>query len=220
MSGYPSPILAVMGPGGGKTALLRSLAAQQLRHRWPAMFVDLRNEHGWAAGLDGVTRWMTLDDAESGLVAFGDELERRDRQEVPAESRLLLVDDIDVLLPQLEARWNDRRRPGEPSMGPAVSAWAEIWLRGRGLAIHAIVTACRPDKAFWADVAGTRVIGAGAPASTWEAMAPGIPSPVNDPVHPGRMWMLDAAGHPTESQGVWFTSTEAREFATSHPPAK
>lgn len=219
VSGYPSPILGVIGGGGGKTSLLRSLAAQQLRHGWPASFVDLRDEHGWADGLAGVARWTTVEDAESGLVDLGRELERRDRLEAQAAPWLLLIDDIDVLLPRLGERWNDRRQSGDPAMGPAISAWAEIWLRGRGLAIHAIVTASRPDRAFWADVAGTRVIGAGAPRSTWEAVAPEATPPVNDHPHPGRVWMLSRdESEPIETQSLWMTGTQARQFATDSLP--
>jgi hypothetical protein len=62
---FPSPQLAVIGPGGGKTNLLRFLAAQQLRHEWPVDFIDLADRHGWADGLQGVRRWTTV---EAGLV--------------------------------------------------------------------------------------------------------------------------------------------------------
>jgi hypothetical protein len=71
--GFPSPQLAVIGPGGGKTNLLRFLAAQQLRQRWPVDFVDLADQHSWADGLPGVRRWMTVEQAETGLVGVHEE---------------------------------------------------------------------------------------------------------------------------------------------------
>jgi hypothetical protein len=219
--GFPSPQLAVIGPGGGKTNLLRFLAAQQLRHLWPVDFVDLGDQHGWADGLPGVSRWRTVEETEAGLVSLHDEFRHRERGARQAQPRLLLVDDIDVLLPQLEDRWSNRRRPGQPTMGPAVSAWAEIWLRGRRLAIHAIV-ASRPDKAFWADVAGTRIIGAGVPRSTWDAVAPEVePPPAAGQPHPGRVYVLNADGDdPTETQVVWITGPQARKLATGSFPTE
>lgn len=91
-----------------------------------------------------------------------------------------------------------------------------MWLRGWGAAIHAVVTASRPDKAFWADVAGHSGDWGRTPASTWEAIAPGVPLPADDLAHPGRTWTLNAAGDLTETQGIWMTGTEVRELATSH----
>jgi hypothetical protein len=99
-------------------------------------------------------------------------------------------------------------------MSPAVSAWAEIWLHGRVHGIEAIVTASRPDRAFWADVAGTRAIGAGAPRSTWEAVAPEVEPPQDDPPHPGRIHAVGPDGSTSEVQTVWITPDEARALAT------
>jgi hypothetical protein len=213
---FGSPLLAGIGARGGKTNLLRFLAAQQLRHGWPVDFVDLADEHGWADGLPTVTRWTSVAAAEAGLVGLHENIEQRERAAVPAKPRLLLIDDIDVLLPQLEARWSERRRPGDPAMGPAVTAWAEVWLRGRGLAIHPMVTASRPDRAFWADMAGTRIVGAGAPQSVWDALAPEVePPPDCGLAHPGRVCVLNPASEPTEAQTIWITDQEARDFATN-----
>jgi hypothetical protein len=104
---------------------LRLLAAQQLRHLWPVDFVDLASQHGWADGLPEVRRWTTVEEAETGLVSLHEEFSQRERGGSEPGPRLLLIDDIDVLPPQLKARWSERRRRGQPAMGPAIGAWAE-----------------------------------------------------------------------------------------------
>jgi hypothetical protein len=107
-------MLAVIGAGGDKTNLVRFVAAQQLRHRWPASFVDLRRQHGWASGLLGVDLWTSVEHAEAGLVGLGDELKRRTEKPGGQHGqRLLIIDDIDLLLPS-------SRPGGALSAGPAI----------------------------------------------------------------------------------------------------
>ncbi len=80
-AGESPHIMASAATGAGKSALLRSIAAQCLAKGWQVIILDIKqHSHMWAEGLPNVAVARSVPEIGNALVAVGQETHRRNRE--------------------------------------------------------------------------------------------------------------------------------------------
>lgn len=222
-------ILVNASTGGGKSVTLRCIACQMLHHGSLVFVLDTKRiSHPWASGLPGVTYCRDIADIHDQLIALGQEGRRRthvaDALGIDADSKdigprlLILLEEVNATMKQLARYWEKTRESGEPKVSPAVDALNEILYMGRQLRMHVLLVA---QSATARALGGpevreqfsTRIL-ARYSVNAWRMLAPEVHPAPKSTKHRGRAQVV-SGGSARETQILFFTEAEAREWATT-----
>lgn len=239
-SGAPVPVdldsdsphvMVSASTGGGKSALLKSIAAQMLSHGAVATVLDVkRHSHFWAKGLPNVGYAETLPQIGNALVELGREVHRRNElagewlsnerklgrfskiEDAPVGPRIVVVfEELNATMSQLKEL--SRRIP--KGAYSAFDALRDIAFMGRAAKVHLLCVGQFMDaRTVGSDIRecfSTRVlIKYSKNAWTMLAYDCGLPQPA--PEHKGR-GMVCYGGKARETQFLYMTDQEAAELA-------
>ncbi|MFD3533397.1 pRL2-11 [Streptomyces sp. NPDC058664] len=222
-------ILVNASTGGGKSVTLRGIACQMLHHGSLVFVLDTKRiSHPWARGIDGVTYCADIADIHDQLIALGMEGRRRtrvaDELGIDADPKaigprlLILLEEINATMKQLARYWEKTREAGDPKVSPAVDALNEILYMGRQLRMHVLLVA---QSATARALGGpevreqfsTRIL-ARYSVNAWKMLAPEVHPAPKSTKHPGRAQVV-SGGSARETQILFFTEAEARQWATT-----
>uniref|UniRef100_UPI002F916557 helicase HerA domain-containing protein n=1 Tax=Streptomyces longwoodensis TaxID=68231 RepID=UPI002F916557 len=222
-------ILVNASTGGGKSVTLRCIACQMLHHGSHVIVLDTKRiSHPWARGVPNVTYCADIADIHDQLIALGIEGRRRtriaDELGIGADPKaigprlLILLEEINATMKQLARYWEKIREPGDPKVSPAVDALNEILYMGRQLRMHVLLVA---QSATARALGGpevreqfsTRIL-ARYSVNAWRMLAPEVHPVPKSTKHPGRAQVV-IGGSASETQVLFFTDAEAREWAST-----
>jgi hypothetical protein len=222
-------ILVNASTGGGKSVTLRCIACQMLHHGSLVYVLDTKRiSHPWASGLPGVTYCRDIADIHDQLIALGMEGRRRtrvaDELGIDADPKaigprlLILLEEVNATMKQLARYWEKIRESGDPKVSPAVDALNEILYMGRQLRMHVLLVA---QSATARALGGpevreqfsTRIL-ARYSVNAWRMLAPEVHPAPKSTKHHGRAQVV-SGGSARETQILFFTEPEAREWATT-----
>ncbi|WP_129292335.1 pRL2-11 [Streptomyces lydicus] len=222
-------ILVNASTGGGKSVTLRCIACQMLHHGSLVFVLDTKRiSHPWANGIDGVTYCRDIADIHDQLIALGMEGRRRtrvaDELGIDADPKaigprlLILLEEVNATMKQLARYWERIRESGDPKVSPAVDALNEILYMGRQLRMHVLLVA---QSATARALGGpevreqfsTRIL-ARYSVNAWRMLAPEVHPAPKSTKHPGRAQVV-SGGSARETQVLFFTEAEARQWATT-----
>ncbi|MFF3632165.1 pRL2-11 [Streptomyces sp. NPDC002164] len=222
-------ILVNASTGGGKSVTLRCIACQMLHHGSLVFVLDTKRiSHPWASGLPGVTYCRDIADIHDQLIALGMEGRRRTRVAddlgIDADPKaigprlLILLEEVNATMKQLARYWEKIRESGDPKVSPAIDALNEILYMGRQLRMHVLLVA---QSATARALGGpevreqfsTRIL-ARYSVNAWRMLAPEVQPAPKSTKHHGRAQVV-SGGSARETQILFFTETEAREWATT-----
>ncbi|WP_367573291.1 hypothetical protein [Streptomyces griseoaurantiacus] len=131
---------------------------------------------------------------------------------------LILLEEINATMKQLARYWEKIRESGDPKVSPAVDALNEILYMGRQLRMHVLLVA---QSATARALGGpevreqfaTRIL-ARYSMNAWRMLAPEVHPAPKSTKHHGRAQVV-MGGSARETQVLFFTETEAREWATT-----
>ena len=131
---------------------------------------------------------------------------------------LILLEEINATMKQLARYWEKIRESGDPKVSPAVDALNEIPYMGRQLRMHVLLVA---QSATARALGGpevreqfaTRIL-ARYSVNAWRMLAPEVHPAPKSTKHHGRAQVV-IGGSARETQVLFFTETEAREWATT-----
>jgi hypothetical protein len=160
-----SPHVVLSAPTkGGKSSILRAVAAQLLYHGALVFVIDIkRHSHLWARDLNRVTYTPDYDAAagddteaeqeiNARLVELGAEADRRNRacdslragDPMPDFERLvILCDEINATTEALNRWWSGQRSRNDSKEAPGVIALRKILFMGRAVRVHVVGAAQR-----------------------------------------------------------------------------
>lgn len=222
-------ILVNASTGGGKSVTLRCIACQMLHHGSLVYVLDTKRiSHPWANGLPGVTYCRDIADIHDQLIELGMEGRKRVRlaDELGINARpgaigprlLILLEEVNATMKQLARYWERTRESGDPKVSPAVDALNEILYMGRQVRMHVLLVA---QSATARALGGpevreqfaTRIL-ARYSVNAWRMLAPEIHPAPKSTKHIGRAQVV-IGGTARETQVLFFTDAEAREWATT-----
>ncbi|MEU5582992.1 DUF87 domain-containing protein [Streptomyces huasconensis] len=222
-------ILVNASTGGGKSVTLRCIACQMLHHGSRVFVLDTKRiSHPWASGLPGVTYCRDIADIHDQLIALGMEGRRRTRVAddlgIDADPKaigpriLILLEEVNATMKQLARYWEKIRESGDPKVSPAIDALNEILYMGRQLRMHVLLVA---QSATARALGGpevreqfsTRIL-ARYSVNAWRMLAPEVHPAPKSTKHHGRAQVV-SGGSARETQVLFFTEAEAREWATT-----
>ncbi|MDX3131409.1 pRL2-11 [Streptomyces europaeiscabiei] len=222
-------ILVNASTGGGKSVTLRCIACQMLHHGSFVFVLDTKRiSHPWASGLPGVTYCRDIADIHDQLIALGMEGRQRtrvaDELGIDADPKaigprlLILLEEVNATMKQLARYWERCRESGDPKVSPAVDALNEVLYMGRQLRMHVLLVA---QSATARALGGpevreqfsTRIL-ARYSVNAWRMLAPEVHPAPKSTKHHGRAQVV-SGGSARETQVLFFTETEAREWATT-----
>ncbi|MDX2557565.1 helicase HerA domain-containing protein [Streptomyces stelliscabiei] len=222
-------ILVNASTGGGKSVTLRCIACQMLHHGSLVFVLDFKRiSHPWARGIPGVTYCADIADIHDQLIELGMEGRRRtrvaDELGIDADPHaigprlLILLEEINATMKQLARYWERIRESGDPKVSPAVDALNEVLYMGRQLRMHVLLVA---QSATARALGGpevreqfaTRIL-ARYSVNAWRMLAPEVHPAPKSTKHHGRAQVV-IGGTARETQVLFFTEAEAREWATT-----
>ncbi|MYY04740.1 MULTISPECIES: DUF87 domain-containing protein [unclassified Streptomyces] len=222
-------ILVNASTGGGKSVTLRCIACQMLHHGSLVIVLDTKRiSHPWAHGIDGVTYCRDVADIHDQLIALGVEGRRRtrvaDELGIDADPKaigprlLILLEEVNATMKMLARYWEKIRESGDPKVSPAIDALNEILYMGRQLRMHVLLVA---QSATARALGGpevreqfsTRIL-AKYSVNAWRMLAPEVHPAPKSTKHRGRAQVV-SGGTARETQVLFFTELEAREWATT-----
>ncbi|WP_367141233.1 MULTISPECIES: helicase HerA domain-containing protein [Streptomyces] len=220
-------VLVSAGTGGGKSVILRTIAAQLIRNGARAFVLDYKRiSHPWARGVPGVTYCRDIAEIHDALIDLGIEGRRRmhlaeqlgeDADPAAVGPRLaILLEEVNATMKQLARYWEKTRQSGDPKISPAIDALAEILFMGRQVRLHVLLVA---QSATARALGGpemrenfyTRIL-ARYSQNAWRMLAPEITPAPKSTTHTGRAQVvLGGAAH--ETQVLFMTHAEAHAWA-------
>ncbi|OII61193.1 hypothetical protein BJP40_06605 [Streptomyces sp. CC53] len=211
-------VLISAASGGGKSVILRSIAAQALAAGNKVAFLDVkRHSHRWAKNLPGADYASTLPEIGDALVALGMEVHRRNEivdsfpgpvEEAPVGERIIVVfEEMNATMGQLQAL--GRKLPRDKY--DAIDALGDIMFMGRAAKMHVVAVA---QYATAAALGGgdirenfsTRILIRYSDRA-WKMLTDVWP-PQPSPEEPGR-GMVCRAGKARETQFLYLSEEEA-----------
>lgn len=228
-----SPHVLISGAsGGGKSAILRSMAMQSLVAGSHVVFLDLkRHSHRWAKSLNNTTYASTLPEVGNALVAIGAEVHRRNAvvdqfpgpiEEAPVGARLVVVfEELNATMSQLQAL--SKKGMAGRNQYTAVDGLRDIMFMGRAAKVHLVAAAQFADaKATGgSDIRenfSTRVL-IRYTSNQWNMLAYDCGMAEASPEEPGR-GMVCRGGKARQTQFMYITEEEAAEavrYGVKHP---
>ncbi|MGW1976660.1 pRL2-11 [Streptomyces sp. NPDC001889] len=220
-------VLVSAGTGGGKSVILRTIAAQLIHHGARAYILDFKRvSHMWARGVRNVTYCRDIADIHEALIGLGAEGQRRihkaeklgedaDPSEV-GPRMVILLEEINATMKQLTRYWEQTKEKGDPKISPAVDALAEILFMGRAVRIHVLLVA---QSATARALGGpemrenfaTRIL-ARYTQNAWKMLVPEVQPAPKSTRHIGRAQVV-LGGQAHETQVMFMSDAEAREWA-------
>ncbi|MGK5543373.1 helicase HerA domain-containing protein [Streptomyces sp. URMC 127] len=220
-------VLVSAGTGGGKSVILRTIAAQLIRNGAQAFVLDYKRiSHPWARGVPGVTYCRDIAEIHDALIELGVEGRRRmllaeqlgeDADPAAVGPRLaILLEEVNATMKQLARYWEKTRQSGDPKVSPAIDALAEILFMGRQVRLHVLLVA---QSATARALGGpemrenfyTRIL-ARYSQNAWRMLAPEITPAPKSTTHIGRTQVV-LGGTAHETQVLFMTHAEARAWA-------
>jgi hypothetical protein len=224
-------VLVSAATGGGKSVVLRSLAAQLVSRGSMAVILDLkRHSHRWARHLTpNIAYAKSLPEIGNSLVVIGQEVHRRNQvvdewdgplEDAPVGPRLVvLFEELNATMDALQSL--ERRMPdGEYT---AMDALGDIMFMGRAAKVHMLATAQFASAQAMGGSAirenfSTRVL-IRYTKQTWSMLAYDCGVPIAAPEQPGR-GMVCRAGKAGQTQLLYLTEEEAEEMVLKSPYAR
>jgi hypothetical protein len=223
------------GSGGGKSTVIRCLFCQGLHHGALGIVLDLKRiSQAWSRGLPNVIYCRSIAEIHNMLIALGAEVGRRNERadelsdedgnipdEVLAEigPRLLIVcEEMNATANRLGAYWRKIKSKDDPSVSPAVEALNDVLFMGRAVRVNVLAVAqMMTARALGGPEArenfSTRIL-ARYTMNAWKMLVPEVWPMPKSSRHLGRVQVVNA-GVARETQVVFYTSKEAREWALS-----
>ncbi|MFI0742468.1 pRL2-11 [Streptomyces sp. NPDC021100] len=220
-------VLVSAGTGGGKSVILRTIAAQLIHHGARAYILDFKRvSHQWARGVKNVTYCRDIEDIHEALIYLGAEGRRRihaaeklgdDADSSGVGPRLvILLEEINATMKQLTRYWEQVKEKGDPKISPAVDALAEILFMGRAVRLHVLLVA---QSATARALGGpemrenfaTRIL-ARYTQNAWKMLVPEVQPAPKSTRHVGRAQVV-LGGVAHETQVLFMTDAEARAWA-------
>ncbi|QKZ18586.1 pRL2-11 [Streptomyces chartreusis] len=224
-------ILVNASTGGGKSVILRCITCQMLHTGSHAYILDFKRiSHPWARGIPGVTYCADIADIHDALIELGMEGRRRvrvadelgiDAVDAIGPRLLILFEEVNATMRQLARYWERIRESGDPKVSPAIDAFNEVLYMGRQVRMHVLLVA---QSATARALGGpevreqfaTRIL-ARYSLNAWRMLAGEVTPAPKSTKHPGRAQVV-IGGSANETQVLFFTDAEAREWATTGPP--
>ncbi|MGH3283592.1 MAG: hypothetical protein ACRDPD_02710 [Streptosporangiaceae bacterium] len=228
------------GSGGGKSTVIRCLFCQGLHHGSLGIVLDLkRMSQAWARGLPNVIYCRSIAEIHNMLIALGAEVERRNLKadeladedgDIPDEAfaeigpRLLIVcEEMNATANRLTAYWRKIKGKDDPSVSPAIEALNDVLFMGRAVRVNVLAVAqMMTARALGGPEArenfSTRIL-ARYTMNAWKMLVPEVWPMPKSSRHQGRVQVVNA-GVARETQVVFFTPKEAREWALSGAVAR
>lgn len=226
-------ILVSAASGGGKSVILRSVAAQVMASGGQAVFLDLkRHSHRWAKNLPDALYAQTLPEIGNALIAIGAEVHRRNEiveqfpgaiEDAPVGERLVIVfEELNATMGQLKGL--DRKLPR--GAYTALDAFRDIMFMGRAAKIHVVAVAqyASAEALGGGDIRenfSTRIL-ARYTKQAWTMLAYDCGLPQPSPEETGR-GMVCRGGKARQTQFLYLTEEEAAQMvrdaydSRSHP---
>ncbi|MER5201092.1 pRL2-11 [Streptomyces sp. NPDC002755] len=223
-------ILVNASTGGGKSVILRCITCRMLHNGSQAYILDYKRiSHPWARGIPGVTYCADIADIHDALIELGWEGRRRvrvadelgvDAMDAIGPRLLILLEEVNATMKQLARYWERTRESGDPKVSPAIDALNEVLYMGRQVRMHVLLVA---QSATARALGGpevreqfaTRIL-ARYSMNAWRMLAPEIHPAPKSTKHQGRAQVV-IGGTASETQVLFFTDAEAREWATTGP---
>jgi hypothetical protein len=228
-------VLVSAGSGGGKSTIVRTLAAQTLHNGGLSVICDIKRiSHTWARGLPNVFYSRDISEIHNMLIRLKAEVDRRnemvdeladengnisDENMAQVGPRIQLVmEEMNATANRLAAYWRKTRDKADPTVSPAVEALADILFMGRAVLVNVIAVA----QMMTAKTLGgpesrenfaTRIM-ARYTLNAWKMLVPEVWPMPRRSNHQGRVQVV-TAGVARETQVIYFTPSEAREWAMS-----
>jgi hypothetical protein len=228
-------VLVSASTGGGKSVITRAMTAQILHHGGQMVVLDFkRHSHKWARGLEQVDYCREVSDIHDTLVALGSEGHRRnmivDEWEGDGDPDVgprmaILLEEANATITKLKRYWTAIRKskadedgPADPKESPAIDALREILFMGRAVRMHVLLVAQSATAAALGgpevrECFATRIL-ARYTQNAWRMLVPEVQPIPRSTRHVGRAQVV-LGGVATETQVVFFTELEARQWATS-----
>lgn len=227
--------LVSAGSGGGKSTIVRLLICQNLHNGALAVICDIKRiSHAWARGLPNVRYCRSIAEIHDTLILVKAEVDRRnelvdaladDDGNVPPEAieamgpRLILaMEEMNATANRLSAYWRKVKEKEDPAVSPAVEALGDILFMGRAVRVNVIAVA----QMMTARTLGgpearenfaTRIL-ARYTLNAWKMLVPEVWPMPRSSRHAGRVQVV-IAGQARETQVIYSTPTEAREWSMS-----
>jgi DNA translocase FtsK/SpoIIIE-like protein len=219
-----SPHVLISGAtGGGKSAILRSMAMQSLCAGSHVVFLDLkRHSHRWAKNLNNVVYAQTLPEVGNALVSLGAEVHRRNLvvdnhpgpiEEAPVGERLVVVfEELNATMAQLQAI--SKKGMAARNTYTAMDGLRDIMFMGRAAKVHLVAAAQFADakSTGGSDIRenfSTRIL-IRYTSNQWNMLAYDCGYPESSPEEPGR-GMVCRGGKARQTQFLYVTEEEAAE---------
>ncbi len=217
-------MLVSASTGGGKSVLLRAIAAQMLANGAIATFLDVkRHSHRWAKNLPNAGYASTLPEIGNALVELGREVHRRNEivenwpgsiETAPVGPRIVVVfEEMNATMSQLKEL--TRRIPN--GTYDAMDALRDVAFMGRAAKVHIIAVGQFMDaRTMGSDIRecfNTRVL-IRYTKQTWTMLAWDCGLPQAAPDKTGR-GMVCRGGKARETQFLYMSEEEAAALARS-----
>lgn len=221
-------VLVQAGTGGGKSVITRTMAVQMLHRGAQLVVLDVkRHSHRWARGLPNVAYFRDVADIHDALISLGEEGHRRNlivddwegEDDPDVGPRLVvLCEEMNATRSRLKKYWAEIREKSDPKESPAVSSLAEVLFMGRAvkmnvLAVAQSATAQALGGPEMRENFATRIL-ARYTRNAWMMLAPEVQPVPRSTRHVGRAQVV-LGGAAAETQVVFFTEDEARDWAVS-----
>jgi hypothetical protein len=215
-------VLVSASTGGGKSVLLRGIAAQMMANGAIATFLDVkRHSHRWAKNLPNAGYAATLPEIGNALVELGKEVHRRNEivenwpgtvESAPVGPRIVVpFEELNATMSQLKEL---SRRIPKGTYG-AIDAFRDIAFMGRAAKVHLVAVGQFMDaRTMGGDVRecfSTRIL-IRYTKNTWTMLAWDCGLPQAAPAEPGR-GMVCQGGKARETQFLYLTEEQAAAMA-------
>jgi hypothetical protein len=217
-------ILISAGSGGGKSTLVKAVAAHGLRHGSRVVILDVkRNSHVWARGLPGVTYVRDIEAIHAALIDLAGEMQERfeitdDDPDAIFQRIYVVCEEMNLTIAELAAYWINTRDKDDPKGSPSVDALRKILFAGRAARMNVVAVAqsmsaraiggpeARENFAFRCLTRYTQ--------NAWKMLAPEVwPMPRSPRRGQVGRWQIVTSGEARSCQVGFLTDEEARNWA-------
>lgn len=191
------PHMLLHGPAGaGKTAVVRSVAAQMLAHGAEVVVLDVKQtSHRWALSHPDVRYPQGVAQIHAELLRLAAEMDARMAAGPEKARRLVVVaEERGALLELLQMWWAKTRHPHDVLRSPALDAMERLEV-SNGLRVHVVSTVQMLDgwrlDSVTRDAYGWLVVAGRTSPQAWAAATGGLPFPGRAAMERrGRFWVV------------------------------
>lgn len=216
-------VMLSMGTGGGKSIVARGYAAQVLRNGGRVVVLDVkRKSQSWLKDHPHVRYARDAETINDELVALGDEVIRRQRISDEDDHAyvgpriLVIVEERNAMVEMVKAWWSENKPKGSSGQAPGLVSLNNVAFMGREPKIHLFSIAQYGDAKTMGGGAGRenfggRILGR-ASRNAWRMLAPEVARIPSKTSKRGRFHVV-VDESPVETQGIMWSTQEAREWA-------